>query len=291
MASLQASLANLALKCYADRLDYVDSVFGNCFQILTSLSVAKYAGVLRTVGDLTRCSAEQPKPVAKQILSLLQLPLSQYNDIQKTLELGNYLNMTTLLGPNAKKEFANIVDHQTLLVDHDKIVTLFGLLAPLIRRDDVIEGQEDAPNSPKDDPKDELFIDEQTLLARVIRQLHNDSPDLHYKVISMRSRWRLFNSRQILSTARKHFGSGGNIRMKYTLPPLIFQMLQLSRRYASQTDRVRCLAPPSLAHRLQDELWTKKVEKIFQFVRQTILGLVKAEYIDLVRLRAVLGRN
>ena len=98
--------------------------------------------------------------------------------------------MTTLLGPNAKKEFAlivceNIVDHQTLLVDHDKLVTVFGLLAPLIRRDDVVEGQEDAPNSPKDDPKDELFIDEQTLLARVIRQLHNDNPDLHYKVLEM----------------------------------------------------------------------------------------------------------
>lgn len=47
---------------------------------------------------------------------------------------------------------------------------------------------------------------------------------------------------QILNTARKHFGAGGNQRIRYTLPPLVFAAYQLAFRYKEKSSLV-CRAP------------------------------------------------
>lgn len=44
---------------------------------------------------------------------------------------------------------------------------------------------------------------------------------------------------QILNTARKHFGAGGNQRIRYTLPPLVFAAYQLAFRYKDNSSLVR----------------------------------------------------
>ena len=46
---------------------------------------------------------------------------------------------------------------------------------------------------------------------------------------------------QILNTARKHFGSGGDKRIKFTLPPIIFAAYRLAHRYKEQEDEVLIL--------------------------------------------------
>lgn len=43
---------------------------------------------------------------------------------------------------------------------------------------------------------------------------------------------------QILNTARKHFGAGGNQRIRYTLPPLVFAAYQLAFRYKENSSLV-----------------------------------------------------
>lgn len=43
---------------------------------------------------------------------------------------------------------------------------------------------------------------------------------------------------QILNTARKHFGSGGDKRIKFTLPPIIFAAYRLAHRYKQEEDEV-----------------------------------------------------
>jgi hypothetical protein len=49
---------------------------------------------------------------------------------------------------------------------------------------------------------------------------------------------------QILNTARKHFGAGGNQRIRYTLPPLVFAAYQLAFRYKENSSWVqRCNSP------------------------------------------------
>jgi len=60
-------------------------------------------------------------------------------------------------------------------------------------------------------------------VCRFIHLLCSDIPDQQYL---------------ILSTARKHFGAGGNRRIKYTLPPIVFQAYQLAFRYRALKNEV-----------------------------------------------------
>ncbi|OBS81992.1 hypothetical protein A6R68_24018, partial [Neotoma lepida] len=71
----------------------------------------------------------------------------------------------------------------------------------------------------------------------------------------------------ILNTARKHFGAGGNQRIPFILPPLVFAAYQLAFRYKENSQ--------------VDDKWEKKCQKIFSFAHQTISALIKAELAEL----------
>ena len=43
---------------------------------------------------------------------------------------------------------------------------------------------------------------------------------------------------QILNTARKHFGNGGDQRIRYTLPPIVFAAYRLAFRYCQLKEEV-----------------------------------------------------
>jgi vacuolar protein sorting-associated protein 35 len=70
------------------------------------------------------------------------------------------------------------------------------------------------------------------------------------------------NQYHVLNTAKKHFGLGGNRRIRFTLPPLAFQAYQLAFRYKSIRE--------------EDDKWEAKCDRIFQFCRSVILALLKA---------------
>ena len=63
-----------------------------------------------------------------------------------------------------------------------QVTALLNVLGPLVRREGVAEGQEDAPDAPQDNPKDEQFQEEQRLVARIIPQFGSSNLDAHYKV-------------------------------------------------------------------------------------------------------------
>lgn len=92
----------------------------------------------------------------------------------------------------------------------------------------LIEDQSDQPII-EDDPEE--FAEEQSLVARFIHQLKSELPDQQYL---------------ILSTARKHLGAGGNKRVSYTLPPLVFQAYQLALKYSSSAEDVGIISFASL---------------------------------------------
>ena len=60
-------------------------------------------------------------------------------------------------------------------------------------------------------------------MGRLVHLLTSDDPDKHY---------------QILSVARKYFGTGGSKRVSYTLPPIIFQAFQLAKTFYAIKDKV-----------------------------------------------------
>lgn len=111
---------------------------------------------------------------------------------------------------------------------------------------------QDQPDQPVEDPDPEDFADEQSLVGRFIHLLRSDDPDQQYL---------------ILNTARKHFGAGGNQRIRFTLPPLVFAAYQLAFRYKENSQ--------------MDDKWEKKCQKIFSFAHQTISALIKAELAEL----------
>lgn len=43
---------------------------------------------------------------------------------------------------------------------------------------------------------------------------------------------------QMLTTTRKHFGNGGNKRIRYTLTPIVFQAYKLAFRYKNCSEEV-----------------------------------------------------
>lgn len=73
---------------------------------------------------------------------------------------------------------------------------------------------------------------------------------------------------QILNTARKHFGAGGNQRIRFTLPPLVFAAYQLAFRYKENSKVVS--SPPACSCMLA---WLCLLENAFCLAAISMLRL------------------
>lgn len=79
----------------------------------------------------------------------------------------------------------------------------------------------DQADQPADVHETEDFAEEQNCIARLVPLMHADSVDEQY---------------QMLSVARRHFGTGGKYRLKYTLPSIVFASYELIRRITQLVD-------------------------------------------------------
>ncbi|XP_014606051.1 PREDICTED: vacuolar protein sorting-associated protein 35 isoform X4 [Polistes canadensis] len=233
IVSLQVALINLAHKCYPDRVDYVDKVLLTTVQIFQKQNVDKL---------------EYNSAVSRELVRLMKIPVDNYKNILTVLKLEHYAPLLEYFDYEGRKLLAiyiitNILENETLIPTQEQVDTVLSMVAPLV------QDQSDQP-SIEEDPED--FAEEQGLLGRLIHHFKSDTADQQY---------------MILSAARKHFSAGGNRRIKYTLPPIIFQAYQLAFTYKALKD--------------QDDMWQKKCQKIFQFCHTTITALLKAELAEL----------
>lgn len=233
IVALQVSLINLALKCYPDRVDYVDKVLEYTEEIFSKLNLAHI---------------DKNNAVSKELMRLLKIPVDIYNNVLTILKLKHFAPLFDYFDYATRKEMAmyvinNALDNDTYIPSMEEVEGILQLAAPLIM------DQDDQPTEPED-PED--FAEEQGLMGRFVTLLYSDNPDQQYL---------------ILNTARKNFGSGGEKRIRWTLPPLVFAAFRLAFIYKDQQD--------------QDDKWDKKCQKIFQFCHQTICALWKADYADL----------
>ncbi|KAG1700050.1 Vacuolar protein sorting-associated protein 35 [Nymphon striatum] len=234
IVSLQVSLLNLALKCYPDRVDYVDKVLQSTCEIFSKRQIEK------VVSNTS---------VAKELMKLVKIPIDSYNNLLTVLKLEYFTPLLEYFDYSLRKSISahiinNALDNETLIREQEQIDHILKLVSPLI---------EDQPDQPAaDEIDDEDFAEEQGLMGRFITLLNSDSPDQQFL---------------ILNTARKYFGSGGSKRIKYTLPPIIFQAYKLCFQYAQISKT--------------DDKWEKKCQKIFQFCHQTISALIKSELAEL----------
>eukprot|EP00128_Syssomonas_multiformis_P008875 Colp12_sorted_trinity150504_noHs@14655 len=193
--ALQVSLGNLALKCYQSHYEYVDKIFAYTSSILA----ARF--------DKPKSDMEGT-PVLKEVVKLLKTPVDNYPTVQQLLKLQNYSGVLKLCGYETRKQLAlyianSALDHGNDISDAEEVASLLDLLAP------IIADQEDQPAG---DIDQEDFAEEQTVVGRLIHLFRSATPDEQYK---------------ILVNARKHFGNGGDLRIKHTLPPLVFQAIVL----------------------------------------------------------------
>ncbi|XP_033229903.1 vacuolar protein sorting-associated protein 35 isoform X1 [Belonocnema kinseyi] len=233
IVSLQVALINLAHKCYPDRVDYVDKVLHTTVQIFQKLNVEKL---------------EYNSAVSRELARLIKIPVDNYKNLLVVLQLENFAPLLEYFDYEGRKMLAiyvitNILENETLIPTQEQVDAVLSIVAPLV------QDQPDQPNV-EEDPED--FAEEQGLLGRLIHHFKSETADQQY---------------MILSAARKHFSAGGNKRIKYTLPPIVFQAYQLAFTYKSLKE--------------EDEMWQKKCQKIFQFCHTTITALMKAELAEL----------
>lgn len=233
IVSLQVALINLALKCYPDKVDYVDKVLETTEEIFNRLNLDHL---------------EHGSPVSKELMRLMKIPVDSYNNILTVLELQHFGPLFEYFDYQSRKVMScyiisNALENETCIPTQEQVDTALSIVSVLV------QDQNDQPDEP-DDPED--FAEEQGLMGRFIHLLYADDPNQQYL---------------ILNTARKHFGSGGDKRIKITLPPIIMAAYRLAHRYKEQED--------------EDENWEKKCQKIFQFCHQTIGALIKAEQAEI----------
>ncbi|GIY05603.1 vacuolar protein sorting-associated protein 35 [Caerostris extrusa] len=195
--ALQVSLINLALKCYPDRVDYVDKV------LETTVSIFEKCGVKRV---------DYNTPVSKELLKLLKIPVQHYNNILTVLELKHFGNLMNFCDYNSRKSMSsflvnNALENETYIPTQEQVEEILQLVSPLV------QDQTDQP-ADEDDPED--FAEEQGLMGRFINLLQADTPDQQFLMLNI---------------TRKYFGNGGNRRIRYTLTPIVFQAYKLAFRY------------------------------------------------------------
>lgn len=239
--SLQVALINFSTSVYPENIEYVDSVLKFCDEVMSKLV---------GTGKVTESAS------IKNVVELLTLPLEALQ--LHILSLQNYAPILNYLELLDRKRVAvtitsSVVKARTPLDTADKVDKLFVFIAPLIKDENT--NTENNTNDEKKVLSDEEkfeFDQEQHLVARLFQLIGSPDTDVHF---------------QLYSTARKHFGQGGTLRIEFTLPPMVFGSLQLALRVWAREEA-------------KDATVTVKTKKIFGFVHETITVLTSG-YADI----------
>lgn len=244
---LHTALLNFALKCYPGNLQYVNHCISTASAIISSVNYT-------TPADSGSTPSEDP--TVMQMETLLTVPLSQL--AMGVLELEDYANLMEYLPWGNRKSIAvellrAILTHTTALSDVDKVEKLFTLIQPLIRDK---EGDAQADDENKD-VTGSGFEEEQTLVARLVHLLQHEDTDTLFR---------------LYITARRHFGTGGTHRIQFTLVPLIFAALKLSRTVHAREQKI--------AESGSESTLQYSTRKVFQFTHEIVTAMA-TKYPDL----------
>lgn len=261
VTALLVSLANLSLSCYPDRLEYVDQVLGFASSIIqeqeASIAAAQggnnVAGGGSAVGSNVNAAAVQAAAydlhspaTSNNIASLLLAPINSYTSALTLLALPSYNLLLATQSYTTRKTVAqavvgSVLKNETVLPTPEDVDGILDLCETLVKdqRDGVSShhhnynpygvaarqggrpGQMGAGPSRQDL---EEIAEEQGWLARMIH-LFQAAPGEEDEETQLETQFSL------LQVARRHFITGGPMRIRHTLPPLVISALRLARRY------------------------------------------------------------
>ena len=193
-------------------------------------------------------SLEHTSAVSKELTKLMMIPVDSYDDVSTLLKLTHYSALIDYFDYEARKSLGiyiinNALELGRLITTTEQVDSLLTMLSPLVC---------DQKDQPDEDPDPEDFAEEQSSMARFISLFQAESPDQQNAVCIDSLLFLLtpplltpsptFNSSlllfQILTAARKHFGTGGNNRVKYTLPVLVFAAFKLAYQFKMISEEV-----------------------------------------------------
>lgn len=273
--ALLVSLVKLSLNCYPEKLDFVDKVLGFASDNVRMTSNSPGSGELiskKCKNLLLELLLAPIQTYNKNLLILLTMPSSsiQTGMSDKSISLaGNYTDLLvqqpyttrrriahsvakTILEANAKYNFViNSIEGVDLffgelcsvMIREQKDGGLFGLR---VSDYEIIKG-----NYEEDLDWDDV-VEEQTIVAKMLKLVHisnDDEPDLDKEF-------------ELLSAARKHIGEGGDIRIRFTLPSIVFSSINLANKYINSSEPKETIEP--------------KLSVLFRFINQTISSLNSA---------------
>ncbi|KAI9362538.1 vacuolar protein sorting-associated protein 35, partial [Zopfochytrium polystomum] len=267
VVALLVSLMNLSLNCYPDRLDHIDTVLGFAKERVLE-AIAQKAPELHT--SHTKSSLLQLLLCPIQIykynpLTILSFPSSLAN------RTGRRHDLLFLQPYSTRRQVAHAIAQAILkasllipppiplggkpfrLDSVNAVNAVFGELCSVMVREQNDGGlfgpkqQLGAEGSGGGAKLDDLPLDwddvleEQNMIAKL-----SGLPDDEFL---------------LLSAARKHFGEGGDIRIRFTLPALTVDTVQLARKYAV----------------MESHIASARLTILYKFIHQTLLSLSRAQ--------------
>ncbi|RKO90980.1 vacuolar protein sorting-associated protein 35 [Blyttiomyces helicus] len=253
VVALLLSLVNLSLNCYPEHLEYVDKVLGFAKERILEAQAAK-AHELRNQQTTTLLLQLLLGPVSAykaNILTVLKFPssITQTNGAGQSLSLaGNYADLLFLQPYSTRRQVAHAVASTALraysssgfiISDADGVNAILGELCSIMvreQKDGGLFGPKPIPIPEDGAPRyagrarvEELPLDwedvveEQNMVAKLVHLIRTTDGDTDREFM-------------LLSTARKHFGEGGDIRIRFTLPPLVIASIKLARKYRARQE-------------------------------------------------------
>ena len=202
VASIYSAVLDFAVGQKNETLDRVDVVLANC------------AKALGNTGSLNSATSRTLK-------GILTKPLDTYSIIE-LLDLGSYPDVMRLLDHTMQKQVAvdiveKILKKGTVISEVEKVESLFDFISMLL---------EDESGSQDEDEDD--IEEEQNLIARLVHQMKAPEDDVE-------------TSFKILQLAKERFAQGGPLKLKHTLPTVVFDVLQLIKRCQDKEKNIEML--------------------------------------------------
>ncbi|KAI9094429.1 vacuolar protein sorting-associated protein 35 [Phlyctochytrium arcticum] len=300
IVALLVSLNNLSLNCYPERLDYVDKVLGFAKERLLEAQNAKSAELRSsaTSSSVLQLLLSPIHTYNADIMTILNFP-SSITQTKKSIvgndeddepaeqqqlsadlpshALGGFYTDVLFLQPySVRRQVAHAVastvirafnNHGFVIDSVEGVNALFGEFCSVMIREqndgglfgpkpitqpDTEEGQPKYAGRARVEelPLDwEDVVEEQNMIAKMVHLVRTRNHDADTEFT-------------LLSTTRKHLGEGGDIRIRFTLPPMAIASIRLARKFQSSTE------DEDSAH--------EKLTTLFKFIHQTISSMSRA---------------
>ncbi|KAI8854098.1 vacuolar protein sorting-associated protein 35 [Chytridium lagenaria] len=241
VVSLLVSLMNLSLNCYPERLDHADQILGFAKDKFLEALAAKSAYRGNPL-VLLQFPSSSTQPLSNASADSTQDDeatgtsgwASQYTQstaapppVTTQSLCGNYTDLLFLQPYATRRQVAHAIATACLrshvagnfrIGTVDGVDAVFGevcsvmirdqkdggLFGPRRREGEDVEEEEELPLDWED------VVEEQNMVAKLVHLV-----------------------KALLAAARKHFGEGGDIRIRFTLPPLVMNCIQLANKYNS----------------------------------------------------------